>query len=76
MSNKKDYSRDLRDIKYFIDHVEDIDARIDVINKMGYEIGVDVVNDKTNVVKKVIIGKRGEFRVQIAPAPKGVPLAK
>lgn len=73
---KKDYTRDFNDIEYFIDHVADIDARVDVIKKLGYKIGVDVVTEGTNVVKKVILGKRGELRIQIAPAPKGLPLAK
>jgi hypothetical protein len=73
---KKDYTRDFNDIEYFIDHVENIDARIDVLEKLGYKIGVDVVSKDSDKVKKVIVGKRGELRIQIAPAPKGLPLAK
>ena len=73
---KKDYTRDFNDIEYFIDHVENIDARIDVLEKLGYKIGVDVVSKDNDKVKKVIVGKRGELRIQIAPAPKGLPLAK
>jgi hypothetical protein len=73
---KKDYTRDFNDIEYFIDHVSDIKARIDVIQKLGYKIGVDVVTKETDIVKKVIVGKRGELRIQIAPAEKGLPLAK
>jgi hypothetical protein len=73
---KKDYTRDFNDIEYFIDHVSNIDARIDVIQKLGYKIGVDVVTKETDKVKKVIIGKRGEMRIQIAPSPVGIPLAK
>ena len=73
---KKNYARDFNDIEYFIDHVHNIDARIDVIKKLGYKVGVDIVTEKTNLVKKVIVGKRGELRIQIAPAPKGLPLAK
>lgn len=73
---KKDYTRDFNDIAYFIDHVNDIDARVDVLQKLGYKIGVDIVTKETNLVKRVIKGKRGELRVQIAPAPKGLPLAK
>ena len=73
---KKDYTRDFNDIEYFIDHVRNIDARIDVIQKLGYKIGVDVVTKETDIVKKVIVGKRGELRIQIAPAEKGLPLAK
>jgi hypothetical protein len=73
---KKDYTRDFNDIEYFIDHVHNIDARVDVIEKLGYKIGVDIVTKETDKVKKVIIGKRGEMRIQIAPAQKGLPLAK
>ena len=73
---KKDYTRDFNDIEYFIDHVSDIKARIDVIQKLGYKIGVDIVTKETDIVKKVIVGKRGELRIQIAPAEKGLPLAK
>ena len=73
---KKDYTRDFNDIEYFIDHVSDIEARVDVIKKLGYKIGVDVVTKETDIVKKVIVGKRGELRIQIAPAEKGLPLAK
>ena len=73
---KKDYTRDFNDIEYFIDHVSDIKARIDVIQKLGYKIGVDVVTKETDIVKKVIVGKRGELRIQIDPAEKGLPLAK
>jgi hypothetical protein len=73
---KKDYTRDFNDIEYFIDHVYNIDARIDVLKKLGYKIGVDIVNKETDRVKKVIVGKRGELRIQVAPAQKGIPLAK
>jgi hypothetical protein len=73
---KKDYTRDFNDIEYFIDHVHNIDARVDVIKKLGYKIGVDIVTKETDKVKKVIIGKRGEMRIQITPAQKGLPLAK
>lgn len=73
---KKDFTRDLKDIAYFIDHVDYIDARVDVLEKMGYKIGVDVVTRETDKVGKVIVGKRGELRVQITPAQKGLPLAK
>ena len=72
----RNYDRDFKDIEYFIDHVNDIDARVDVLSSLGYRIGVDVVTDETDKVKKVIVGKRGELRVQIAPAEKGIPLTK
>ena len=75
--NGKNFTRDFNDIEYFIDHVSDLNARVDVLKKMGYKIGVDIVKDKTiDVVKKIIVGKKGELRVQITPQLKGVPLAK
>ena len=43
---------------------------------MGYRIGVNVVNEKTDIVKRITIGKKGDIRIQIAPALKGIPLAK
>lgn len=76
MEGKKDHIRDILDIEYFIDHVDNIDARADVIHQLGYEIGVNVVTKETDKVKSVIKGKRGELRIQIAPAQKGLPLAK
>ena len=68
---KKDYSRDFNDIEYFIDHVEDVNARVDVLQKLGYKIGVDVVTAKTDIIKKVIVGRKGELRIQVTLAPKG-----
>ena len=73
---KKDYTRDFNDIEYFIDHVDNIDARIDVLMKLGYKIGVEIVTKESDKVKKVVVGKRGELRIQITPALKGLPLAK
>lgn len=73
---KKDFTRDLKDIQYFIDHVPFLEARVDVLEKMGYKIGVDVVTKENDKVGKVIVGKKGELRVQITPAQKCLPLAK
>lgn len=72
----KSYERDFNDIEYFIDHVDDINARIDVLRKLGYRIGVDVVSKQTDFVKRVIVGKKGELRIQVAPSEKGLPIAK
>ena len=72
----RNYDRDFKDIEYFIDHVNDIDARVDVLSSLGYRIGVDVVTNETDKVKKVIVGKQGELRIHISPAEKGIPLAK
>jgi hypothetical protein len=71
----KNVARDIRDITYFIDHVKDIDFRISLIKELGYKIGVNV-SIKDYGEKSVIIGKRNEVRIQIAPKEKFLPLAK
>ena len=38
------------DIEYFIDHVHNIDARVDVIKKLGYKIGVDIGTSITKII--------------------------
>jgi hypothetical protein len=73
---KKNFDRDFRDIGYFIDHVHDDDARVDVLEKMGYKIGVDVVTKETDKLGRVIVGKKKEFRIQISQSKKGLPLVK
>jgi hypothetical protein len=73
---KKNFDRDCRDIGYFIDHVHDDDARVDVLEKMGYKIGVDVVTKETDKLGRVIVGKKKEFRIQITQSKKGLPLVK
>ena len=70
----KDISRDIRDINYFIDHVKEIDFRISLIKELGYKIGVNVAT-KDCCEKDIIIGKRKETRIQIAPKDKHLPLA-
>lgn len=78
MGSKKkiDFKRDYRDICYFIDHVRDIDFRVDLIKSLGYKIGVNIVKDNKDKEKSVTIGKRKEYRIQIAPATKKSPLVK
>lgn len=71
----KDHSIDIRDICYFIDHVKDIDFRISLIKELGYKIGVNVITKETHE-KSLIIGKKNEIRIQIAPKDKYLPLAK
>ena len=77
MSKKKNnnFQRDYRDICYFINHVKNIDYRIDLIKSLGYKIGFNIVKDKKNDKEKTVtIGKRKEYRVQIAPINKKSPL--
>ena len=69
----KDISRDIRDINYFIDHVKEINFRISLIKELGYKIGVNVAT-KNCCEKDIIIGKRKETRIQIAPKEKHSPL--
>lgn len=66
---------DYRDICYMIDHVNILSTRCDVIEKLGYRVGVDIIS-KDCGTKNVRIGKNGEFRVQISAKDKNVGLAK
>lgn len=77
MRSKKDkkFARDYRDICYFIKHVKDIKLRIDLIQSLGYRIGVNVVRKGIDDEKSIIIGKRKEYRIQITPTTKDSPIA-
>ena len=46
---KRDTKRDYRDICYFVDHVKDVKLRIDLIKSLGYNIGVNIVNDSGKI---------------------------
>lgn len=70
---KKTINRDYRDICYFVDHVRDIKLRIDLIKSLGYKIGVNIVKEG-DAEKSITVGKRKEFRIQIAPVDKRSPL--
>ena len=72
MTKKELYERDYRDICYFVDHVKNINLRVDILKKMGYRLGVDVAS-KEGYEKRVVIGKRKEKRIQISPKEKGSP---
>ena len=69
MAAKKvnNFKRDYRDICYFIDHVKDIDFRISLIRSLGYKIGVNIVKGEEDKEKSITIGKKKEYRIQIAP---------
>lgn len=73
--SKKDFSIDVRDINYFIDHVKNIDLRISLIQELGYKIGFNVAT-KDCQEKDVITGRKKELRIQIAPKTKSSPLVK
>ena len=72
---KKNFSIDIRDINYFIDHVKNIDFRVSLIRQLGYNIGVNVVT-KGCQEKDITIGKRKEIRIQIEPSKSLSPLVK
>ena len=76
MSKKDKFKRDYRDICYFIDHVRDIDFRISLIKSLGYKIGVNIVKEGSNKEKSITIGKRKEYRIQIAPVLPRSPLVQ
>lgn len=72
----KNFKRDYRDICYFIDHVKDVDYRISLIRSLGYKIGVNIVKKGIDTEKTITIGKRNEYRIQIAPASQKSPLVQ
>lgn len=80
MSSKKkkneNFNRDYRDICYFIDHVKDIDFRVDLIKSLGYKIGFNIVKGNGDEEKAITIGKKKEYRIQIAPVSKKSPLVR
>ena len=75
MKNNKDFTRDLRDIGYFVKHVKHISLRVSLLKELGYRIGINVVT-KDNKEMDVTIGKRKETRIQITPQLGETPVAK
>lgn len=73
MTKKELYERDYRDICYFVDHVKDLKLRMSILKQLGYTLGVNVANKESHV-KKVIIGKRKEKRIQVMPKDPKTPL--
>ena len=69
------YSRDYRDIGYFVKHVKNLELRISLLQELGYRIGLNVVKSGDKVMD-VTIGKRGEKRIQITPQLTKTPVAK
>lgn len=71
----KNYSVDFMDINWVIDHVKDIKPRIDILKELGYRVGYNLyVNKNKNALKSMIIGKRGELRIQVSEKIPGLPL--
>lgn len=69
-------SQDFADISYMIDHISDIDARIDVLTKLGYRIGVSIIKPH-HTVKNIVVGKnKKEVRMQITPKIGNINIAK
>lgn len=59
-------SQDYKDICYMIDHVENKEVRLSCIEELNYKIGTDMMIKETQKgPKSVIIGRNGEFRVQV-----------
>ena len=75
MKNDKDFTRDIRDIGYFVKHVKHIGLRVSLLRELGYRIGLNVVT-KNNKEMDVTIGKRKETRIQITPQLGVTPVAK
>jgi hypothetical protein len=68
-------SQDYIDICYMIDHIKEEETRIDVLQVLGYKIGLDIVKiDKG--VKNIHIGKKNDLRMQVTPKFKNVNIAQ
>ena len=68
-------SQDYIDICYMIEHVKDDEVRLDVLQVLGYRIGLEVTKiDKG--VKHIYIGKKNELRMQVTPKFKNVNIAR
>ena len=68
-------SQDYIDICYMIDHIKEEETRIDVLQVLGYKIGLDIVKiDKG--VKNIYIGKKNDLRMQVTPKFKNVNIAQ
>lgn len=68
-------SQDYIDICYMIEHVKDDEVRLDVLQVLGYKIGLDIVKiDKG--VKNIYIGKKNDLRMQVTPKFKNVNIAQ
>lgn len=63
---KESINVDIMDINWVVDHVTDVNQRIDVLEKLGYRIGKDPFkNKRINLKKSIVTGKRGELRIQV-----------
>jgi hypothetical protein len=63
-------SQDYIDICYMIDHVREWKPRLDCLQKLGYRLGINILNNKEYNVKTLTIGKRNEIRMQVTPKDK------
>lgn len=68
-------TQDFIDISYMIDHVKLISTRLDVLQQLGYTIGVNIVVNDLGV-KTVTKGKKGEIRMQVTPKESHANIAK
>ena len=61
-------SIDYRDICYMIDHIESEDIMLSCLDRLGYKTGINIVlgSESFSKPKSVMIGMRGEFRVQVS----------
>lgn len=75
MVEKFKQSQDYIDISYFIDHVDDINFRLSLIEELGYTIGTSIVTNNLGV-KNIFIDKRNNIRMQVTPKYKNINIAK
>lgn len=73
--SKETIKRDIRDIRFIVDHTSAGKIRESALVDLGYVIGYNIVIDESPI-KSYLIGKQGEYRVQIEEKKDNFPLVK
>lgn len=68
---------DYRVISYFVDSIRSISIRLSILEELGYNIGIQVVQETPIEIKKDIIrGKNGKLRMLVTNRIKTTNYAK
>jgi hypothetical protein len=72
---ENNHNSDFMDINWVIDHVGNLKNRIEILEELGYKIAYNVyINKEKSFIKSIIVGKKGELRIQVSEKLKGLPL--
>ena len=72
MINKFKSSQDYKDICYMIDHIDDCELRVEMIEKLGYL----VISDKASNNQIKAITCEGKIKMQITPIIDVIGMAR